>query len=292
MGLESQSIPGHAKLSREMDEHQNAELSVEEIWQRYDSMEARLCASLSERMLELARLGPGMRVLDLATGRGEPAIPAAHRVGPSGAVVGVDISASMLAMAAARAQREGITNLTLVAADAASPGDLPGPAFDAALCRWGLMYMEESGRALLEARKRLAPSARLVLAVWAEPERVPYFTLPRQLLGKWRQVPPVALDGPGTFRYASQHALDAELIAQGFEVESTEELELKVMESEDPAGLIAWVRAFGLEKLVRDLPFDVQEAWAADLANEVLRLNRGSGYHLGGVTRLVVARPA
>jgi len=198
----------------------------------------------------------------------------------------------MLAMAAARAEREGIANLTLRAADAASPGDLPGPAFDAALCRWGLMYMEKPGQALLEARKRLAKSGRLVLAVWAEQERVPYFTLPRQLLGKWRQVPPEALDRPGTFRYASQDALDAELVAQRFEVEQTEELEFKVMEAENPAGLVAWVRAFGLDKLVRDLPADVQEEWAADLAREVLRLNHGGGYHLGGVTRLVVARPA
>ena len=255
-------------------------------------MEARLSAPLSERMLELARLEPGMRVLDLATGRGEPAIRAAHRVGPSGVVMGIDISASMLAMAAERAHREGIDNLTLRAADAAFPGNLPGAPFDAALCRWGLMYMEKPGQALLEARKRLAQRARLVLAIWAEPERVPYFTLPRQLLGKWCQVPPVAVERPGTFRYASQDALDAELVAQGFEVECTEELEVKVMEAENPSGLIAWVRAFGLDKLVRDLPADVQEQWAADLTSEVLRMNHGSGYHLGGVTRLVVARPA
>jgi len=80
-------------------------LSAEEVWQAYDAMEARLTAPLSERMLELARVGPGMRVLDLATGRGEPAIPAAHRVGPSGSVLGIDISASMLAMARLRADQ-------------------------------------------------------------------------------------------------------------------------------------------------------------------------------------------
>ena len=70
-------------------------------------MEARLTAPLSERMLALAKLGPGMRVLDLATGRGEPAISAAHRVGPTGAVFGVDLSAAMLEIARERAAREG-----------------------------------------------------------------------------------------------------------------------------------------------------------------------------------------
>jgi ubiquinone/menaquinone biosynthesis C-methylase UbiE len=70
-------------------------LSAEEVWQSYDRMEARLTAPLSERMLDLARLGSGMRVLDLATGRGEPAIPASRAAGPSGSVLGIDISANM-----------------------------------------------------------------------------------------------------------------------------------------------------------------------------------------------------
>ena len=275
-----------------MDQRHDATPSLEELWRRYDAMEARLSAPLSERMLELARLGPGMRVLDIATGRGEPAVRAAHRVAPGGVVVGIDTSASMLAMAKERADREGIANLILRAADAASPGDLPEPAFDAVLCRWGLMYMEQPGQALLEVRKRMVQRGRLVVAVWAEPDRVPYFTLPRRVLSKWRPVPPPALDGPGTFRYASRHALEVELAAQGFAVESTEELEVKVMEVEDAGALVAWVRAFGLDKLVRDLPADVQEGWAADLAREVLRLNDGSGYSLGGVTRLVLARAA
>jgi SAM-dependent methyltransferase len=74
-------------------------LSPEEVWKQYDRMEARLSARLSERMLGLAGVRAGMRVLDLATGRGEPAIPAAHRVGPGGSVLGVDVSAEMLAFA-------------------------------------------------------------------------------------------------------------------------------------------------------------------------------------------------
>jgi ubiquinone/menaquinone biosynthesis C-methylase UbiE len=262
--------------------------SLEELWRRYDAMEARLSAPLSERMLDLARLGPGMRVLDLATGRGEPAVRAAHRVGPSGLVVGLDTAAPMLAMAQERAAREGLVNLVLRTADAASPGDLPGPDFDAVFCRWGLMFMAQPGQALAEARRRMTRDARLVLAVWAEPARVPWFNLPRQLLGKWRSIPPVEPDRPGTFRYASQDVLEAELSARGFDVERTEEHEVTVMEVGDATSLVAWVRAFGLESLVRELPADIQETWAADLGKEVLRANRG--YRLGGVTRVVVAR--
>ncbi|MDB4932802.1 MAG: 2-heptaprenyl,4-naphthoquinone methyltransferase [Myxococcaceae bacterium] len=80
--------------------------TADEVWRTYDAAEARLTAPLCTRMLDLARVGPGMRVLDLAAGRGEPAIAAAHRVGPVGSVLGVDLSADMLAMAAERAARE------------------------------------------------------------------------------------------------------------------------------------------------------------------------------------------
>jgi ubiquinone/menaquinone biosynthesis C-methylase UbiE len=64
--------------------------TLEDVWRAYDSMEVRLSAPLSERMLDVAGIGPGQRVLDLATGRGEPAIRAAHRVAPKGYVLGVD----------------------------------------------------------------------------------------------------------------------------------------------------------------------------------------------------------
>ena len=80
----------------------------EQIWRTYADTEQRLSAALSERMLDLTGLRSGMRVLDLATGRGEPAIRAAHRVGPTGTVLGVDISEGVLQMAHERAAREGL----------------------------------------------------------------------------------------------------------------------------------------------------------------------------------------
>ena len=83
-------------------------LTVEEVWRTYDDAEQRLTAPVSERMLDLAELRPGMRVLDLATGRGEPAVRAAHRVGPTGAVLGVDLCKELLRMARERAARRSL----------------------------------------------------------------------------------------------------------------------------------------------------------------------------------------
>jgi ubiquinone/menaquinone biosynthesis C-methylase UbiE len=264
----------------------------EEVWRRYDAQEARLAAPLSARMLDLAGVGPGQRVLDLATGRGEPAIPAAHRVGPRGAVIGVDPAASLLAMARERADREGLDNLELRAADAASPGELPAASFDAVLSRWGLMYMADPVAALRVARQALRPGGRLVAAVWAEPARVSYVDLPRRALARHAPLPPLDLAAPGTFYYADQRRLAHDLAAAGLAVTHVEELALAVMEAHDAAELVAWTRAFGMDRLLAGLPEATQRAWAADLVAEAAPLAEAGVVRLGGVTRIVVATPA
>jgi ubiquinone/menaquinone biosynthesis C-methylase UbiE len=264
----------------------------EQVWRTYDGAERRLTASLSERMLDLAGLRPGMRVLDLATGRGEPAVRAAHRVGPTGSVLGVDCSESMLQMARERAAFEGLSNLSLRVANVESLEGVEAAHFHATLARWCLMYLDAPVAALEAARRAMVPGAFLVAAVWAEPERVPYFTLPRRLLEKYRAVPPIDPGAPGTFRYADARQLRLDLAAAGFTVEHVEELEVDVMEAETGAELVAWTRAFGLTRLLNDLPEELQEAWEADLVRETEPLRRNGHLRLGGVTRVVVARSA
>jgi SAM-dependent methyltransferase len=252
----------------------------------------RLTAPLSEWMLDLAGIGPRMRVLDLATGRGEPAIPAAHRVGPSGSVLGVDPWASMLSIARERAAEEGLTNLDLRVMNASSLDAVPDGSMDATLARWGLMYMDAPVAALACARKAMVPGGLLVAAVWAEPERVPYFTLPRRLLEKYRLLPPNDPAAPGTFYYADPERLHRDFQQADLRIEHVEELEVPVMEARTSAELVAWVRAFGLTRLLNDLPEQDQRAWEEELVAEAEDLRTDGLVRLGGVTRLVVARRA
>ncbi len=263
---------------------------LEDIWRRFDTMEARLTAPLSARMLDLAGIVPGMRVLDLATGRGEPAIAAAHRVGAGGYVLGVDVSAAALTMARERASREGVTCLDLRAMDAAAPGGLPADGFQVALARWGLMYMTSPADALAAARRAMVPGGVFVAAVWAEPERVPYVTLPRRVLERLCPLPPLDLDAPGTFRYADPARLALDLRRAGFRVEHEEDFDLPVMEAETAAEVVAWTRAFGMARLLDGLPEGTQRAWESDMAREAEALRRDGYIRLGGVSRVVVAR--
>jgi len=264
----------------------------EDVWRRYDAVESRLSAPLSERMLDLAGLRQGMRVLDLATGRGEPALRAARRVGPQGRVVGVELSEPLMRMAREKADQEGLGNLELHAANAEGMGGLPAGHFHAATIRWGLMYLANPVATLETARCALVPGGVLVAALWAEPERVPYFTLPRRLLSRYRALPPLDFEVPGTFRYADVERTRRDFRQAGFAIEHVEEMDVSVFESETSEELLAWVRALGLTRLLNELPEAEQRAWEEDMTAAAEDLRTDGMLRLGGVTRIVVARPA
>lgn len=264
--------------------------TVEEIWRRYDADELRLTAPVSERMLDLAGLSPGMHILDLATGRGEPAIRAARRVAPDGRCLGTDVDSAMLRMARERADAEGVKNLDLLETNAETLEGCPTGSFDVVLARWGIMYFADPVAALRSARRALRPGGIFVAAFWAEPEKVSYFTLPRRVLSRWKTPPAIDPEAPGTFRFADPARIVRDYSAAGFSIESMEEMEIPVMEAADGAGLVAWSRAFGLGRLLADLPDAVQKDWEAALIAASAPLRIDGFYRLGGVTRLVVAR--
>jgi ubiquinone/menaquinone biosynthesis C-methylase UbiE len=266
----------------------------EEIWRNYDATEARLSAPLSERMMALAGLRPGMRVLDIATGRGEPAVRVARAVAPGGFVLGVDVSASMLGMAKERAAREGVSNLELRVANAETLEGVAVGQFDATFARWGLMYMDAPVAALAAARRAMVPGGVLVAALWVAPEAASFFTLPRRVLERYRAPTDafVTADAPGTFRYADQARFERDLAKAGLVSTHVEELEVPVMEAATDKDLVAWTRAFGLTRLMEGLSQEVQRSWERDFVAAAAPLRKDGFVRLGGVTRLVVASAA
>jgi len=266
-------------------------LTPVEAWRLYDDDEQRLSARISERMLDLADLLPGSRVLDIATGRGEPALRAAARVAPDGFVMGTDISDAMLDFARARAAAQSVTNLTIRVTDGETLAGIPEQAFDAALCRWGLVFFDRPRRALDSARRCLRPAGCLVAAVWAQPEYVSWWSMPRGVLAKHVGLPAIDGTAPGPFRYAAAETLRADLAGSGFTVEHEEDLATTVMEATTPGGLIDWCLAFGVARILADQPESIATAWRRDMLTEAERYRDADGlYRLGGVTRLVVAR--
>ena len=124
-------------------------------------------------IVKAASVRPGMRVLDIACGTGEPAISIAELLTGSGDVVGVDISPAPLKIAAERATQRSLSNVIFQQADA---HELPFPdnSFDCITSRLGVMFFSDLPRALSEMHRVLKPAGRAILLVWG-PIDQPYF---------------------------------------------------------------------------------------------------------------------
>src|SRR5919106_1132919 len=182
-------------------------------------------AALSERMVELARVERGSRVLDVAAGYGEPALTAAARAGAEGAVVATDISAEMLAFGNERAADAGLDNIEFVESDAASL-EFPEGSFDAALSRFGLIFEPDAEAAAARIREFLKPGGRLAISSWGSPDRVPFIAIPIQTAVRRLGVAPPPPGAPGPLSRPTPEALCGLLEAAGFSDVEAEQAEV------------------------------------------------------------------
>ena len=184
-------------------------------WKKWWPIFEGAAQHVSDRLVELAGVQAGSRVLDIATGNGEPAVTAARRVGPAGRVVATDQSPGMLAIARERAATLGLANLNFYESDgealAVSERD-----FDAVVCRWGFMFMPDIDRALKGIRGRMKAGARFATAVWSTADKVPMITLGADLVRKLAGLPPPPPTQLEPLRLADTSILRRALEGAGF----------------------------------------------------------------------------
>ena len=166
--------------------------------------------AVTEKLLELARLRPGTRVLELACGAGGAGLAAAELVGPAGEVVITDVAPEMTAIARGRAEALGLRNVRTRDLDLERI-DEPDSSYDAVLCREGLMLVPDPARALGEIGRVLRPGGRVALAVWGPREANPWlgvvFDAVSAELGA--PMPPPGIPGPFSLEDADKLAVPA-----------------------------------------------------------------------------------
>ncbi len=189
--------------------------SAAEAWDRWTPTLQSWLGPPTEPMLDLARIGPGNRVLDVAAGAGEPAISAAKRVGPSGSVLATDISSNILAYAQRAAAAQGLTNFETRVMDGEHL-DLPDASFDAVLSRVGLIYFPDQQRALTEIRRILKPGGRVAAMVYSTAEQNRFFSIPIGIIRRRAQLPPPLPGQPGPFSLGSAGVLEEAYRRAGF----------------------------------------------------------------------------
>ena len=187
-------------------------------WNKFSARYTRVALPefrpFGRRLVELAGLGKGMWVLDVATGPGEPALTIARRVGPRGLVLGVDFSPVMIRRARRRAQRSGARNAHFREMDAERLA-LDAMTFDRVFCRFGLMLMPDAERALREMRRVLVPGGRVAIAVWSAQNRVNTLGIVRRVLERYDAFHPPP-GAPNFFRFGKAGAVGQALQATGF----------------------------------------------------------------------------
>ena len=122
------------------------------------------------RLMELAALARGERVLDLACGTGLVTFRAAEAVGSTGSVTGTDISEGMIEQCGIAARQRGMTHVDFVRM-AAEHLDFPESSFDAVLCGLGMMYVTDFARSIQEMFRVTRPAGRAASAVWGKRDR-------------------------------------------------------------------------------------------------------------------------
>ncbi len=188
--------------------------------EKWKAKSAVLGNAVTEAFVEYSRPLPGMAVLDVASGTGEPAISLALRVGPQGTVTAVDQSSELLDIAAERARNKKLLNFRAQQADA---HQLPfaGQSFDLATCRFGVMFFSDAQRALAELRRVLKPAARACFVAWGPMEQ-PYWQTTMKIVHQHVGGPMVQPGGSDLFRFSAAGSLSEVLSAAGFhEVEES-----------------------------------------------------------------------
>lgn len=123
-------------------------------------------------MLDMARVGADMHVLDLAAGAGDQTIDVARRIGSRGQVLATDLSPVILELAQENARRAGLDNVRFLVADGESLPVEP-ERFDAAVCRLGLMLFPDPLAGLREVHRVLRPGAGICTVVFSGPQHNP-----------------------------------------------------------------------------------------------------------------------
>jgi SAM-dependent methyltransferase len=183
-------------------------------WKRWWPTFERAAQTVNDRLVELAGISAGYRVLDIATGSGEPALTAARIVGRSGRVVAVDMSPGMLAIARERIDAAGLHNVEVIESDAESL-NLDASSFDAVLCRWGLMFMPDLDGVIRAMYRALKPGGRFATAVWSVADKVPMLGLAREAIRRITGIVPPP-NAPDPTKLADTSILERALGGAGF----------------------------------------------------------------------------
>lgn len=210
------------KAATKATEHTNWSKAAE-AWKRFDAELVAWASPVTDKLIE--RLAPRQtqRILDLASGTGEPSLGIAERVGPLGSVLGIDFVDDMLAFAREKATRRALRNVEYRTGDCEKL-DVPAESFDGASMRFGIMFFPDPVAAMKGVHRALKPGSRVSLASWAAADKNPWASVPVATLKKYVDIPPPPPGATGLFAFADPERIRSVLGESGFRDVKLEEV--------------------------------------------------------------------
>lgn len=248
-------------------------------WDRHGPKIRGWLAPATEAMLNMAGVGAGMAVLDVAAGAGDQTLDIAARVGPSGRVLALDLSPQLVALARAHAARAGVARIEVHVADAETMA-LDAASFDAAVSRLGLMLMPRPAEALRRMHRALRPGARACAVVFGRPERNPCVRVLMQVACRHAGVPPRDPFQPGGLLSLGQPGtVDRLFTDAGFSDVATTALDapFKLPSSQDYLDFVREAGSPVQQILARLSPAAADAAWA-EMAQALRPFNTDDGW--------------
>ena len=186
-----------------------------EAWYRWSPTLNQWLGNATDKMLEMAGISAGHRVLDVAAGAGEQSITTAKKVGATGYVLATDISPNILAFAQQMAKQAGLNNIETQVMDGENL-TLPDATFDTVISRVGLIYFPDQQRALKEMLRVLKPGGKVAAIVYSTPDKNKFFSVPVSIIRDRAKLPPPLPGQPGPFSLGAEGIIEKAFTQAGF----------------------------------------------------------------------------
>jgi SAM-dependent methyltransferase len=259
-------------------------------WSERQQIQDLVLAPVSRILIDRAGIAPDTHVIDVGCGCGATTIEVGKQLGPSGHVLGLDISAPMLARARELAPKDAPIEFAL--ADATVHKFEPA-SFDLLISRFGVMFFANPVASFSNLRTALKRGGRVVFACWREPRQNPWLMVPLKAAYKHvPKLPQMAPHDPGPFAFAQEDWVRHILTSAGFSLVAMEahDLELDIAVGRGLEAAIEGALEIGpASRALEGQPEHLRQAAIASIREALRSLVTDGKVPLGGAIWIVSA---